>query len=122
MAKTVASKKSKGSRLERKVAALYRHHGIDDKAGRMPLSGAMSHFRGDIWKPNDYEYLDECKNQEKVKLWEWWNQAKFQASGNRIPILHIGGNYRPILTVMEIETYMNLRAEIIQLKQGVLKS
>ena len=116
-AHTSASKKAKGSRLEREVATAYRHYQIDEKATRMPMSGAMTHFRGDIWKPNDYEYLDECKNSEKVKLWEWWNQTKEQASGARIPILHISRNDSPVLTVMAMETYMNLRKEIKDLQE-----
>jgi len=117
MAKTPGSKRAKGNRLERKIAELYRHYGIDDKATRMPMSGAMSHFKGDIWKPNDYEYVDECKNQEKVQLWKFWEQSRKQASGARIPILHISGNNRPILTVMEVETYMNLRKQIRDLEE-----
>lgn len=115
-ANTPASKKSKGSRAERKVAELYRRYDIDPKATRMPMSGAMSHFKGDIWKPNDYQYCDEVKNQEKVKLWEWWNQTCEQAP-SRTPVLHITGNNRPILTVLRIEDYMDLRATIKQLEE-----
>lgn len=115
-ANTPASKKAKGTRAERKVAELYRRYDIDPKATRMPMSGAMSHFKGDIWKPNDYQYCDEVKNQEKVKLWEWWNQTCDQAS-NRTPVLHITGNNRPVLTVMRIEDYMNLRATVKQLEE-----
>lgn len=120
MAKTPASKKSKGNRAERKVAELYRRYEIDKKATRMPMSGAMTHFKGDILKPDDYLYCDEVKNQEKVKLWEWWNQAKEQA-GNRTPVLHITGNHRPILTVITIEEYMNLRASVKQLQEALDK-
>lgn len=116
-AKTPASKKAKGSRLERKVAELYRRYDIDPKATRMPMSGAMAHFKGDIWKPNDYEYVDECKNQETVSLWKFWSQAQEQATGARIPLLHVGGNNRPILTVMSVETYMDLRREIKDLEE-----
>jgi hypothetical protein len=122
VANTTASKKAKGTRLEQQVAAMYRHYDIDPRATRMPMSGAMSHFKGDIWKPNDYEYLDECKNTEKVKLWEFWEQATGQTDAPRIPILHISGNYRPILTVMSAETYFNLRKEIRDLTQELLKS
>lgn len=111
-----ASAKAKGKRLEQKVAAAYRHYEIDETARPMPASGAFTHFPGDIWKRNDFEYLDECKNQEKVKLWEWWGQTTSQASGNRIPILHVGGNFRPILTVMSLEDYMNLRKTIKDLE------
>lgn len=117
MAKTPASRKSKGNRLERKVAEFYRHYDIDPKATRMPMSGAMSHFKGDIWKPDDYYYLDECKNSERVKLWEWWGQATEQADGVRIPLLHISANNRPVLTVMRAETYFDLRKEIKDLEK-----
>jgi len=116
MAKTPQSKKQKGNRLEREIAGMYRHYDIDPKATRMPMSGAMTHFKGDIWKPNDYAYVDECKNQEKVSLWAWWNQATSQASGAQTPLLHISGNYRPILTVMKVETYFDLRREILDLQ------
>lgn len=115
-ANTHASKRAKGNRAERKVAELYRRYDIDPKATRMPMSGAMGHFKGDIWKPNDYEYVDEVKNQETISIWKFWNQAKEQASGARIPLLHITGNNRPLLTVMEIETYMDLRREIKDLE------
>ncbi len=115
-ANTSSSKKAKGSRLERKVAELYRHYDIDKDAKRMPLSGAVSYMRGDIFKPNDYAYIDECKNQEKVSLWSWWNQAEAQASMGRVPLLHVGGNYRPILTIMRAETYFDLRREIKDLE------
>jgi hypothetical protein len=114
------SAKAKGSRLEHKVAALYRHYEIDPSANRMLLSGG-GYLKGDIYKPNDFEYLDECKNQETVSLWKWWNQTKEQAGGNRIPILHVGGNYRPILTIMEVETYMNLRRQIKDLEEELKK-
>lgn len=117
MAKTPQSKKAKGSRLERKVAEAYRYYGIDKRASRMPMSGAMTHFKGDIWKPNDFEYLDECKNSEKVRLWEWWEQTVGQATGARIPVLHISRNNSPILTVISMETYFQMRAEIKQLRE-----
>lgn len=117
MAKTPASKRAKGNRLERDIAELYRRYDIDPKATRMPMSGAMTHFKGDIWKPNDYNYVDECKNQERIQLWQWWEQAKSQATGARIPLLHVSSNHRPILTVMSAETYFDMRREIKDLEE-----
>jgi len=116
---TIASRRAKGNRAERKVAEGYRRYEIDPKATRMPMSGAMSHFKGDIWKPNDYEYVDEVKCQETVKLWKWWAQAEAQAAGNRIPLLHITANHRPILTVMDLDTYLNLRKTIKDLEAQI---
>jgi hypothetical protein len=115
-ANTPASRKAKGNRAERKVAEAYRHYDIDPKATRMPMSGAMTHFKGDIWKPDDYAYVDEVKNQEKINFWKWWEQAESQASSGRVPLLHVTSNNRPILTVMKLETYMDLRKEIKDLE------
>jgi Holliday junction resolvase len=114
-----ASAKAKGQRAEREVARLYRHYKIDEQATRMPMSGAMAFHKGDILKPNDYQYLDEVKNQERVKLWEWWEQAKAQATHNRVPVLHITANHRPILTVLAVEDYMQLRKEINDLREAI---
>ena len=67
----------------------------------MPLSGAMAHFKGDIHKRNDWEWVDEVKNHETIKLGEFWDQAVAQTSGGlRTPVLHISSNYRPIITVI----------------------
>jgi hypothetical protein len=116
-ANTPQTRRAKGNRAERKVAELYRRYGIDERATRMPMSGAMSHFKGDIWKPNDYTYVDEVKCQETVKFWLWWEQALSQAPEPRVPLLHITSNNRPVLTVMRIETYMDLRREILDLEE-----
>jgi hypothetical protein len=117
MATTPRSKKEKGNRAERKVAEAYRRYDIDPKATRMPMSGAMQWHKGDIWKPNDYKYVDEVKNQEKVQLWAFWEQATSQASGAQVPLLHITGNNRPILTVMYMEDYMDLRKQVMDLEK-----
>lgn len=116
------SAKAKGKRLEQHVAAAYRHYDIDESARPMPMSGAMSHFKGDIFKREDYQYIDECKNQERVSLWKWWEQAKSQAQGFRTPVLHISANFRPILTVIELETYMNLRKQVKDLEDLLAKA
>lgn len=112
-------RKEKGSRAERKVAEAYRHYGIDEKATRMPMSGAMAWHKGDINKPNDYQYVDEVKCQETVKFWKFWEQADSQATLGRTPVLHITANNRPILTVINLETYMNLRKTILDLEEVV---
>ena len=110
MAKTPASKKAKGNKLERDVAKLYVKYEIDETATRMPMSGAITHMKGDIHKRFDNLYVDECKNQERVQLWAWWAQAVAQCSPQQIPILHVTSNHKPILTVMTVEEYMDLRA------------
>ena len=110
-------KRQKGKRFERDIAALYRHHHIDDTAQAMPMSGAMEFHKGDILKKIDHEFVDECKNQETTKIWEWWAQAKDQARGLQKPILHIKRNLHNPLTVMDTDTYFQLRLEIKQLRE-----
>ena len=117
MANTHASKKAKGSRLERDIASAYRSSGLFPKAQRMPMSGAMQFHKGDIFKGESDEWVDECKNQEKIQLWKFWQQAVDQCSGLEKPVLHLSGNYRPILTVIKFEDYLDMRLEIKEARE-----
>lgn len=99
VARTAKSKKSKGTKLEKKVAELYRRYKIDETARRMPMSGAMAHFKSDIYKRFDVDWVDECKCHENITLGAFWRQAEAQA-GLRCPVLHISSNFRPIVTVL----------------------
>ncbi len=108
-ANTAKSKKAKGAKLEKAVAAEYRRIGIE--AQRMPLSGAVSHMKGDIWKKVYDGWIDECKNAETVKLREWWEQAMRQR-GRSEPVLHISANYRPIISVISTDKYIDLLKEL----------
>lgn len=121
MANTYASKKAKGKRLERDVASAYRSSGLFIKAQPMPMSGAMQFHKGDIFKGELDEFVDECKNQEKVQLWKFWEQAVAQCSGLEKPVLHISGNYRPILSVIKFEDFLDMRLEIKQLREALNK-
>ena len=118
-ANTPASKKAKGNRAEMKVAELYRRYKLFPKAQRMPMSGAMAFHKSDIFKGEADDWSDEVKCQETVKLWAWWKQASEQAGQFQKPILHITGNHRPILSVIKIEDYMDLRAELKELRNEV---
>lgn len=114
---TAKGRRQKGKKFEREIAALYRHHHIDDSAQPMPMSGAMEFHKGDILKKRDNEFVDECKNQETVKLWEWWGQAQAQATGMQRPVLHIRRNLTEPVTVMSTDSYFQLRLEIMQLRE-----
>ena len=104
------SAKAKGAKLEKDIATLYRKHGFED-ARRMPLSGAMGgHLSGDISFRFQVPFKVECKNQEKVKLWEWWTQTLSQVGMNQEPVLFISGNHRPMLAVVDAEYLVRLQA------------
>lgn len=117
MSKAIAfkSKRAKGKRLEAKVAELIREKGLDDNAKRMPGSGAFEGFKTDIYTKLPYSW--EIKNQETVKLWEWWKQARDQSTIAKPPVLCVGGNYRPILVVMDLNTFLEKLLECKQLEE-----
>ncbi|MCI0560403.1 MAG: hypothetical protein MN733_18105 [Nitrososphaera sp.] len=97
-----ASAKTKGSRLERKLAALIRQKGLDKDARRMPLSGGFSHLPGDVYTNIDYHF--ECKNRERHDIWRYWDSIR----DKRNPVLVVSGNHRPILAVIDIQLFLNL--------------
>lgn len=99
-------RKEKGSRLERKVASALRSSGLDPKAMRMPLSGASWSLPSDIY--TSLPISIECKNTEKIRLWEFWDQCRNQKIGNRMPVLAISSNNRPILMAVDLDDFINL--------------
>jgi len=109
-------RKRKGSRLERKVATLIRRKGLDKNAKRMVLSGADWAFRGDINTSLPFSF--ECKNNERHKIWKEWDQAKGQEKPFKPAVLIASGNFRPILCIMEIETFLDLLKELEDYKKN----
>lgn len=100
-----SSAKQKGKRLEQKIASAWR-----SKVGyaiKTPGSGNGKH-KGDVY--NEF-YTIEAKNCEKVKLWEWWDQARGEHHLGKPPVLMISGNYRPILAVIDLDEFLNLVKE-----------
>jgi len=103
-------KKQKGSRLERKFAQLIRRKGLDPNAKRMVLSGADWAFRSDINTTLPYKF--ECKNQERITIWKWWEQTKDQETMNMPGILIFTSNNRPIMACMDAETLLDILKEL----------
>lgn len=98
-----SDKKEKGRKLELKFAKMLREYGLDKYALRMPLSGSNWAYRGDI--KTNIPYRFECKNQEKVKIWEWWDQC-YEQRGHKTPVLVFSGNYRPIMVAMLADDFL----------------
>ena len=109
------SKKAKGKRAEKKFASLIRQYGLDKSARVMIGSGAFDNYKGDIYAPK-VKFSFEVKNQENIKLWEWWEQAESQSSMAKPPVLVFMSNYRPMLCTMKVETFLDLLREIEDLK------
>lgn len=101
------SAQQKGKRLENKFASMWRSK-TGDFAIRTPGSGNGEKFTEDVY--NKY-YSVECKNQEKVNLWQWWNQTVAEKHLAKPPVLVISGNFRPILVCMAADDWFDLLVE-----------
>lgn len=102
--------KQKGNKLERIIATFYARK-LDKDARRMPTSGAIDSFKGDILKRIYDGWSDECKSRERIVIYEWWDQAVAQA-GNQKPALHVKANHRDPLTVIATKDYFDMREEL----------
>lgn len=110
--------RQKGRRLEKEIARMYRESGLDTTAEPMPMSGGMANHKGDLLKRHDHEWIDECKNQEKTKIWEWWTQTARQIRGLERPVLFIKKNYEAEpLAIIRARDYFDLRLEVKQLRE-----
>lgn len=108
------SKKQKGRRLELEIAKLLRER-LGVRASRMPFSGGIRdlEFKGDIFCP-DLPFYFECKNQEKLRIWEWWQEIR----NKKNPILVISGNNKPILVIMEFDNFLKMLELFIEAKKN----
>ena len=56
---------------------------------------------------NLFPFNIECKNQERIALWESWKQAKAN-QGDHIPLLFIKRNYSEELVIMRAEDFFDI--------------
>lgn len=91
MARTTASKKAKGKRLEKQTAKRIEDvlGGYGVNATPTPMSGAIDRFKSDIF--TNLPVSIECKNQERWAPLKWWKQCISDAKG-KIPILVMSKN------------------------------
>lgn len=92
MSITMQSRKSKGRRLELRIAKDLRESGLDKTAGRMPLSGAAFGLEADIRTTLPLKI--EAKNQETWSPLPYYEQAKAHA-GVKMPMVVMSKNNLP---------------------------
>jgi hypothetical protein len=114
-ANTPASKKQKGTRLEKEVAKrmneVLREYGVNAK--RMPMSGAIEGFKSDIFI--NLPVSIECKNSEKWNVPEYWEQTEGQAGLGKMPILIMSRNYcNDPLAVIRFEDLLTFMAYALE--------
>jgi len=77
------SKIAKGKRMEEFVSKEIEAEGLG-KSIRTPGSGSGNRFKGDLF--NNLDFIFEIKNQKKIHILDWIDQAKNQADiGNWSP-------------------------------------
>ncbi len=97
-------KKQKGSNFERDIAKDIAKT-LDPHAKRMVLSGAVFGLETDIWTKLPFAF--ELKRHEKIKLYEFWNQAKLQA-GYKAPVLVVKSSNKEELAIMNWKDWLEL--------------
>lgn len=110
-----AGRKEKGRRLELKFAQMLRK--IDPNAKRMVLSGADWAFKSDIYTSLPYHF--ECKNQERMVFWDWWQQCHSQSDISKTPVLIHTANHRPIMASMLADDFVSFIQELHQLRDEI---
>ena len=135
----VNKSKQKGATFELKVSKiLTEHFGI--KCVRVPLSGALSWIKGDVFFPEKmetFEYCIECKFYEKLDfnslitaksndIFKFWDQTTSQAKKmNKKPLLIFKWNRSKEFIAWDdkliLETQLEVKAFKYNFKIGLLK-
>jgi hypothetical protein len=79
------------------------------------MSGAIEGFESDI--PTSLPFAFECKNTEKQRIWQEWEQCRGQVSFNRKPVLVMSGNHWAILVAMDVHDWIDLLKELKDYKR-----
>lgn len=101
--------REKGKRFERQLAKIFREYGYSD-------SRRTAQYCGNTGDASDVTGLlgihVEAKHQEKMKLYDWMDQAKHDASGTgEMPVVFHKRNNHEILVSMQLDTFFELYRE-----------
>lgn len=110
MAITVRSRKSKGRRLQIAVARRIREvYKLEDRdAVSAPASVGGEDIILSEKAKKCFPFSVECKNQEKVKIWEAIAQAEKNTGEGRTPIVVFSRNNAPTYVAIEFEKFLEL--------------
>ncbi len=111
-ANTPRSKKGKGRSFQNAVAEDLRQElGFTEQDIRpaiMGESGVDIKLSSPVLE--SFPYSIECKNQETVRFWEWWEQAEANAGKVKgtLPVLVMRKNYKKPVAVIDWQTFLTL--------------
>lgn len=119
--KMSVNSKQKGARFERLLASKFREYGYSD-------SRRTAQYCGNTGQAEDViglKYIHaEAKNQEQMRLYEWIDQSKRDASAGeegKLPVVFHKKNNHEILASMPLDVFMELYREYeasMSLKEG----
>lgn len=111
---------NKGRAFELQVAKEIRRSGVDKNARRRPLSGSEKMVKGRGDMITKIPFSIECKKQEQMKFWSWWEQAESQSKISQPPLLIHSANFRPIMATLKLTDFLNLLKELNDWKESYL--
>lgn len=101
--------KQKGARFERMLAGLFRDYGYADARRTAQYCGNTGDASDVLGLPGIHI---EAKHQEKMKLYDWMDQAKRDAEGTgNLPVVFHKKNNHEILCSMPFDVFMEIYRE-----------
>lgn len=118
-ANTAASRKAKGRKHQQWVRDLlleaFPHLEADDcRSTGMGQSGEDLQLSPAARKAIPYSF--ECKAQETVSLWSWWEQANVNTKEGIQPALVIKSSRKKPVVVLDAEHFIEMIKELHQLR------
>ena len=112
----VRTKKAKGRRLQKRVVELilkYFPELSEDDVRSVPSSVPGSDIQLSAYAKQLIPFSIECKNQERINLYKFWEQAKVNGMKERLePLLVVKSNFREELAVLRLEYLIKLISEV----------
>lgn len=99
----------RGKRFEMRIAKDLRRYGVN--AYRNKRSGAGDVYKADIDAPG-FRFSIEAKDQETIKLREWWAQAVSATPSYKDPMLVIAPNEYTTLAVVRLDDILGLIRQV----------
>lgn len=101
--------RDKGKRFERQLSKIFRDYGYKDSRRTAQYCGNTGDASDVVGLPGIHV---EAKHQEKMRLYEWMEQAKRDAAGTgNLPAVFHKKNNHEILVTLQLDTFMELYRE-----------
>lgn len=101
--------RDKGKRFERQLAGIFREYGYTDSRRTAQYCGNTGDASDVVGLPGIHV---EAKHVEQMRLYEWMDQAKRDASGTgKKPVVFHKKNNHEILVTMQLDTFFDMYRE-----------